>query len=122
VSIAILVDMNLSPEWVPLLERHGSTAKHWSMVGDPRAPDKTIMAWASTNNHVVFTHDLDFGTTLALSHATVPSVIQVRGQNVLPDHMGPLVIAAIRQHEADLAAGALIVVDEKRRRVRILPF
>jgi len=42
------------------------------------------MAWARANGHVVFTHDLDFGTTLALTHAAGPSVIQVRGQNVLP--------------------------------------
>jgi predicted nuclease of predicted toxin-antitoxin system len=122
VSIAILVDMNLSPEWVPLLERHGYAAKHWSLVGDPRATDQAIMAWASTNDHVVFTHDLDFGTMLALSHATGPSVIQVRGQDVLPDHMGPLVVAALQQHETDLEKGALVVIDERRSRVRILPF
>ena len=79
------------------------------------------MAWALANNHVVFTHDLDFGTMLALSHAGGPSVIQIRGQDVLPSHMGALVIAALRQHEAELAAGALIVVDEKKCRVRILP-
>jgi hypothetical protein len=35
--------------------------------------------------------------------------------------MGELVIAAIRQHELDLKTGALIVIDERKRRVRILP-
>ncbi len=120
-SIAILVDMNLSPDWVPLLSRHGWRTVHWSNIGDPRAADQEIMAWARANSHVVFTHDLDFGTMLALSHATGPSVLQVRGQNVLPDHLGPLVVAALAQHETDLAAGALVVVDEKRNRVRILP-
>jgi predicted nuclease of predicted toxin-antitoxin system len=69
----------------------------------------------------VFTHDLDFGTALALTHATGPSVLQVRGQDVLPDHMGSLVIAALRQYDADLASGALVVVDEGKGRVRILP-
>lgn len=73
------------------------------------------------NQHVVFTHDLDFGTMLALTHAAGPSVIQFRGQDVLPDTAGSMVIAALRQHEADLIAGALIVVDEKRLRVRVLP-
>jgi predicted nuclease of predicted toxin-antitoxin system len=120
-SIAILVDMNLSPDWVPLLRREGWSAVHWSDVGDPRANDSVIMAWALANQHVVFTHDLDFGTMLALTRAIGPSVLQVRGKNVLPDHMGTLVVAAIHQHEADLAAGALLVVDEARRRVRLLP-
>ena len=120
-SVKVLVDMNLSPGWVPVLENHGRPAVHWSTVGDPRATDRAIMAWALTHKYVVFTHDLDFGTALALTHAAGPSVIQVRGQDVLPDHMGPLVVAAIRQHEADLEAGALVVVDESRSRVRVLP-
>ena len=65
------------------------------------------MDWARSNGYVVFTHDLDFGTMLALTHATGPSVIQVRGQNVLPDHMAPIVVAALNQHESELATGAL---------------
>jgi predicted nuclease of predicted toxin-antitoxin system len=121
-STAILVDMNLSPDWVPMLIAHGWPAVHRSSVGDPRAADKVIMAWALANHHIVFTHDLDFGTALALTHATGPSVLQVRAQDVFSDHLGPLVFAALRQHEADLAAGALVVVDEKRSRVRVLPF
>jgi predicted nuclease of predicted toxin-antitoxin system len=120
-SIRIVVDMNLSPDWVPVLARAGRPTVHWLNVGDPRATDREIMDWALANGHVVFTHDLDFGTMLALTHASGPSVLQVRGQDVLPDHLEAMVVAAIRQHEADLAAGALVVVDEKRRRVRILP-
>ena len=92
-SVQILVDMNLSPDWVPLLQRHGWVTVHWSTVGDPRAADQEIMGWAVANYYVVFTHDLDFGTLLALTHAGGPSVIQVRGQDILPDHMGSLVVA-----------------------------
>lgn len=79
------------------------------------------MSWARAHGHVVFTHDLDFGTMLALTHATGPSVLQVRGQSVLPEDIGPVVIAALRQHDAALAAGALVVVDVKKSRVRLLP-
>ena len=42
------------------------------------------MAWALANGYVVFTHDLDFGTMLALTHATGPSVLQVRGKTCCP--------------------------------------
>ncbi len=69
----------------------------------------------------MFTHDLDFGTMLALTHDTGPSVLQVRGQDILPAAMEGVVIAALRQHEADLASGALVVVDAVRSRVRVLP-
>lgn len=120
-SIKILIDMNLSPDWVPLLQDAGWSSAHWSTVGDARATDRSIMDWAEANGYVVFTHDLDFGTLLALTHKTGPSVLQVRGEDVLPDHMGNLVVTAIRQHESDLEAGALVVVDERKNRVRVLP-
>ena len=117
----LLVDMNLSPEWVPVLQKHGWQAVHWSLVGDPRASDRVIMDWAAAHEYVVFTHDLDFGMMLALSHEAGPSVLQIRGENILPDHLEGLVIAALRQHEADLSSGALVVVDASRSRVRVLP-
>ncbi len=100
---------------------HGWSAVHWSTVGDPTAEDAVIMAWARSNGHVVFTHDLGFGTMLALTHATGPSVLQVRARSILPEDIGPMVIAALRQHDAQLAAGALVVVDPKKSRVRLLP-
>ena len=116
----LLVDMNLSPEWVPVLQKHGWQAVHWSFVGDPQASDRVIMDWATAHEYVVFTHDLDFGTMLALSHGAGPSVLQVRSENILPNHLEGLVIAALRQHEPDLSSGALVVVDENRSRVRVL--
>ena len=121
-SVQLVVDMNLSPEWVAELAKHGWTAVHWSTVGDPSAEDSAIMSWASANGYAVFTHDLDFGTMLALTHATGPSVLQVRGQNVLPENISPLVIAALQRHDTALATGALVVVDLKKSRVRVLPF
>lgn len=120
-SLQLLVDVNLSPEWVAELDRHGYSAVHWTTVGDPRSADTVIMAWARENEHVVFTHDLDFGALLALTHADGPSVLQVRGQDVLPEDVGPLVIAALRQYESALAAGAIVVVDKHKARVRVLP-
>ena len=117
----LLIDMNLSPQWVPVLQEHGWEAVHWSDVGDPRASDRAIMDWSMAHQYVVFTHDLDFGTMLAITHDVGPSVIQVRAENILPDYLGGSVVAALNQHEADLSSGALIVVDESRSRVRVLP-
>jgi predicted nuclease of predicted toxin-antitoxin system len=69
----MVVDMNLSVEWVPFLTQAGWPAVDWSGVGDPRADDATIMAWAVAQGRAVFTHDLDFGTALALTHAGGPA-------------------------------------------------
>jgi predicted nuclease of predicted toxin-antitoxin system len=121
-SLKILVDMSLSPDWVPLLAGHQHVAVHWSAVGPANADDSTIMAWAQGAGYVVFTHDLDFGTILALTHAVGPSVLQIRTQDVLPDTAGAQVVAALAQHDAELAAGAIVVIDQARMRVRVLPF
>ena len=36
----LLVDMNLSPFWVPFLTAQGYQAVHWSTVGAANAPDR----------------------------------------------------------------------------------
>ena len=91
------------------------------MVGDPGASDQDIMNWAIAHQYVVFTHDLDFGTMLALSHESGPSVLQVRAEDILPGELVASVVAALTQHETDLSSGALVVLDESRSRVRVLP-
>jgi len=120
-SVRLLIDMNLSTDWVDELSHHGCSAIHWSSVGDPRASDAELMAWALANGYVVFTHDLDFGRALALTHATGPSVLQSRGQAVLSEDVGKVVVAALQQFDAELAAGALVVVELSKSRVRVLP-
>lgn len=117
----IVIDMNLSPKWCGVFEAEGWQAVHWSGIGDYHASDAEIMNWSAENGYVVFTHDLDFGALLAATKATAPSVIQVRTQNVLPDHLGPLVIQIIRNHQQELLQGALIVVHPNQSRIRILP-
>ncbi|MGH8477656.1 MAG: DUF5615 family PIN-like protein [Methylococcales bacterium] len=120
-TIKVLVDMNLSLDWVPTLTNEGWNAIHWSEVGDPRARDTEIMNWALNHGYVVFTHDLDFGLTLALTHAAGPSVLQIRGQQVLPENVSTLVFATLRGYEKELITGALVVVEASRSRIRILP-
>jgi predicted nuclease of predicted toxin-antitoxin system len=118
----ILIDMNLSPSWVGFFASVEIQAVHWSAVGDPSAPDTVLMAWAKANDHIVFTHDLDFGTLLALTQAQAPSVLQVRTQDTFFEVIGEIVVSALKQFEVELASGALVTVDANRARVRILPF
>ena len=117
----IVLDMNLSPGWVPVLKAGGHGCVHWSEVGKATALDREIMMWARSNNFVVFTHDLDFGAILAATNADAPSVLQLRSQNILPQHSGKLVLSILKQFEKVLTEGALVTVDDKRARARILP-
>lgn len=117
----LVVDIGLSPGWVELFQEHGYEAVHWSEVGDPRAPDTVIMAWAREHGHIVFAHDLDFSRILALTRASGPSVFQVRTEDVLPSGIGAFVVRALQQHGEALRAGAIVVLDATSARARILP-
>ena len=117
----LLVDMNLSPKWCSVLQAEGWDTVHWSDVGSASAPDQEVMQWALSNDHVVVTHDLDFGAILAATHATGPSVVQVRTQDVRPTSLAPRLIPWLRQYTNELEAGAMVVIDEARSRVRLLP-
>ncbi|MCW8165986.1 DUF5615 family PIN-like protein [Verminephrobacter aporrectodeae] len=117
----LLVDMNLSPRWVDVLTDAGAEAAHWSTLGAYDAPDSEIMAYASATHCVVLTHDLDFGAILAATHGEKPSVVQIRAEDVSPDAIGKQVVMALRQMASELEEGALLTVDPKRTRLRLLP-
>jgi predicted nuclease of predicted toxin-antitoxin system len=117
----LLVDMNLSPRWIKVLADADIEAAHWSILGANNAPDSQIMAYASTNNYVVLTHDLDFSAILAATHGEKPSVVQIRAEDVSPDAIGKQVIIALRQMTSELEKGALLTVDPNRTRLRVLP-
>jgi len=113
--------MNLTPAWVQYLAAHGTEAVHWSEVGNPRADDPTIMDYARQHGLVVFTHDLDFGSILAVTHALGPSVIQARTEDPVPTVIGELLISALAEHADSLKRGALITLEPEKLRARILP-
>jgi predicted nuclease of predicted toxin-antitoxin system len=119
--VKILVDMNLSPAWTFYLNAAGHEALHWSEVGSPTAADETIFSWARNLGYIVFTHDLDFGSILAASQSQAPSVLQIRTQCILPGESGALILAILKRYEDTLVNGALVTIDERRTRVRILP-
>jgi predicted nuclease of predicted toxin-antitoxin system len=119
----LLVDMNLSPLWVEAVKAHGRrTALHWSEIGAHDALDTYIMAYAREHSCVVITCDLDFGAILAATNAQLPSVVQVRADDVRPSVIAASVLRALDQFEAEIRAGALLTVEPERARVRLLPF
>lgn len=114
--------MNLSPDWVRVFEGIGWEALHWSIVGDIHAPDTLIMEWARERDFAVLTHDLDYGTLLFVTRASSPSVIQLRAEDVRPSRMADVVSEAIQASERELLQGALVTIDPRKKRVRLLPF
>lgn len=90
-------------------------------IGNSLCPDHDIMQRALDEERVVLTHDLDFGAMLAATQAKGPSVVQVRTQDVRPNSLAPLLMPLLHHYQNELEAGALLIVDEARSRVRLLP-
>ena len=117
----LVVDMNLSPEWLPYLRHPGWEIRHWQNLGPAPAADDEIMAWARAHQAVVFTHDLDFAQLLHNSQAHGPSVILLRLRDEHDAAVRRQVAATIHEAEKELRRGALLTINARGARVRLLP-
>ena len=117
----LLLDMNIPPSWVDDLCAAGHQASHWRDVGDPTASDATILGHSRRAGLVLLTRDLDFGDILAATGGAAPSVVQLRTGGLGFAAIGQLVLRALTAHAQALDRGALITVDLRRSRVRLLP-
>ena len=117
----LLIDMNLSPQWVDIFASSGIEAVHWSAIGDTDSPDSEIMEYAQKHDYTVFTHDLDFGSILAITSSGKPSVIQLRMGVVIPDNIAHIAVSALKNLSDDIDKGALITIDQRKTRVSLLP-
>ncbi len=120
-SIKIVVDVNLTKEWPSFLTAHGFPAINWRDFGNIEATDEEIMLWAMQNAHVVLTNDLDFPRILALTKACGPSLMLLRDGLVIPESSGAMVIDALNRFGSNLSLGALVVIDSRQNRLRLLP-
>ena len=115
------IDMNLSPRWTVTLGEAGIEAVHWSQLGPANTPDSAIMAYAAAHDFSILTNDLDFGIALAGENREKPSVVQIRSDDLRPAMIGVHVCRALRQMRVELEAGALLTIDPKCTRLRLLP-
>ena len=86
-----------------------------------RAPDAEIFDRAAAEGRVVVSADTDFGMLLALRHAPFPSVILFRRVAHRPDGQLTLLLNHLETISDDLGAGARVVIEDRRLRVRRLP-
>ena len=118
----LLVDMNLTPRWVPFLVSAGHECAHWSDLGPANTPDDAICDFARAHGFVLITNDLDFPQILAHTKEAKPSVILLRGEPLIPELRGSALLNAIAESEADLESGALLTIGwSDKVRARLLP-
>lgn len=117
----LLVDMNLPPVFATMLTNNGIAAEHWHTLGAPDAKDYEILSYAISNDLIVISCDLDFSAILSCTRGQKPSVIQVRTQDYLNDETAALIVNAIIKNSRELDEGAILTIDAKKGRLRLLP-
>ena len=116
-----LANQNISPRTVSLLKDRGFEIRRVSDFLPAHAEDPHILELARAEGQAVITQDLDYSALLAIGGHTNPSVVSVRLYNNRPERLAAVLEKVLPAIEADLQAGAIVVVEEARIRVRFLP-
>ena len=117
----ILLDMNIPYTYAALLTERGIENIRWSDIGAPSAEDVEIIDYAQENDLTVLTFDLDFSAILSATHMQKPSIVQIRASVIYAEDAVDLVAAALRRYNDELKTGAILSINIKNARVRILP-
>lgn len=117
-----LVDNAMSPAIAAKIREAGYQADHVHEVGIPHAADVAIANYAAEHGYVVVTADSDFSMITALQQRTKPSVVLLHGTLANHPEMHADVLLSNLPPVIDrLAEGAIVIVEAKRIRVRMLP-
>lgn len=116
-----LADVGVSRTSAGELRQRGHDVVHLSEERLHRLPDDEILRLAQREQRVILTFDLDFGDLLAAGAFSLPSVIIFRLQDQTPASVTPRLLNLIAERERDLEEGSIVIVEDRRYRLRHLP-
>lgn len=117
-----LVDQNLSPLLADELRVAGHDVAHTAELDLAMAEDSVVMQRALDEQRVLISADTDFGTLLASTGPPQPSLLLLRLRSPRPAAaLAAMLLANLDAVADDLEAGAIVVLEDERVRVRRLP-
>lgn len=117
-----LVDNALSPRLASGLREAGHDAAHVRDYALHEALDAVVLRRAAVEKRVLLSADTDFGSLLASSGQSQPSVVIFRrGTERRPEEQLAILLANLDNIAGYLEAGSLIIFEQSRVRVRSLP-
>jgi predicted nuclease of predicted toxin-antitoxin system len=119
--VKVLADLNVSIAVVARLRRSGIEVERVGEVMGSRSTDIEIVEAARERGSILLSHDQDFGAILAQSGASTPSLLNLRTTSIDADFLARCIRRALQEAASDLAAGAVVTVEDGGIRVRRLP-
>jgi predicted nuclease of predicted toxin-antitoxin system len=116
-----LLDQGLARSAVEHLRHAGIESVHVGDLGMAAASDAMILEEGLRRNAIVVTLDADFHSLLALSNATMPSVIRIRVEGLKGIDVSKMIQRVAELAREDLEAGAAVTVTDRRIAIKRLP-
>jgi predicted nuclease of predicted toxin-antitoxin system len=121
--VKLLLDEGVALRAAASLRDAGVDTRHVLELSLQGEPDEILLDWAKREDRVLVAHDSDFHRILAMTQATKPSAIRLRGAAVGHADVTAQLIELLRNPDltSALRVGAVVSVTDTQVRVRMLP-
>ena len=116
-----LVDNALSPVVAQGLKSAGHDSAHVRDYGLQSASDAEIRQAALREGRIIISADMDFARLVSEDPAVRLSIILFRGKPRRPEEQLAALLSNLPAIEEHLVKGAVVVIEESRIRLRLLP-
>ena len=117
-----LIDENLPSAFCKIFESFGHECTHVNDHKLSNTPDEIIRDFAYETDRVIVTFDLDFSRLAAKNFKNKPSILTFRTTKMSNYFLEQFIDRQLEELLPHFEEGCVVVVDDKKLRIRKLPF